>query len=107
MRSAKTISVSLPPEQFRKAVRLARRENLTVSELMSEALRRYPAGPPKAARQKPSATPAARAALARGLEAVQRDAECKGLHRLSLREINAAIASVRKSHRKPAAAVLA
>jgi predicted transcriptional regulator len=41
MRTAKTISITLPPELFGKAQEIARRENRTMSELFREALRRY------------------------------------------------------------------
>ena len=41
MRTSKTLSVSLPPAQLKRAERLARRENRTLSELVREALRQY------------------------------------------------------------------
>src|ERR1700688_3579613 len=41
MRTSKTLSVSLPPAQFKRAERLAKRENRTLSGLVREALRRY------------------------------------------------------------------
>jgi predicted DNA-binding protein len=41
MRTTKTLSVSLPPAQLKRAERLARRENRTLSELVREALRHY------------------------------------------------------------------
>ena len=43
MRATKTLSVSLPPAQFKDMERLAKRENRTMSELIREALRRYQA----------------------------------------------------------------
>lgn len=44
MRTAKTVSITLPPELLDKAQKFARREHRTMSELFREALRRYMAG---------------------------------------------------------------
>ena len=41
MRSARTISITLPPELLQKAQDLAREESRTISELFREALRHY------------------------------------------------------------------
>src|ERR1700688_2378118 len=41
MRTAKTISITLPPDLLLKAQELAEREHRTMSELFREALRRY------------------------------------------------------------------
>jgi metal-responsive CopG/Arc/MetJ family transcriptional regulator len=41
MRTAKTISITLPPELLAKAQKTAEREDRTISELFREALRRY------------------------------------------------------------------
>ncbi len=41
MRTTKVISISLPEAQYKKAVRLAKKQNRTMSELMREALRAY------------------------------------------------------------------
>jgi predicted transcriptional regulator len=41
MRTAKTISITLPPELFAKAREIAAREHRTMSELFREALRSY------------------------------------------------------------------
>jgi Arc/MetJ-type ribon-helix-helix transcriptional regulator len=41
MRSAKTVSITLPPELLLKAQQIASREHRTMSELFREALRRY------------------------------------------------------------------
>lgn len=44
MRSARTVSITLPPDLLLKAQKLAQREHRTMSELFREALRRYMAG---------------------------------------------------------------
>ncbi|MGH8209911.1 MAG: ribbon-helix-helix protein, CopG family [Steroidobacteraceae bacterium] len=44
MRTAKTVSITLPPDLLVKAQALAEREHRTMSELFREALRRYMAG---------------------------------------------------------------
>jgi metal-responsive CopG/Arc/MetJ family transcriptional regulator len=41
MRTAKTISITMPPELLTKAQQFADREHRTMSELLREALRRY------------------------------------------------------------------
>jgi len=41
MRTAKTVSITLPPDLLVKAQALATREHRTMSELFREALRRY------------------------------------------------------------------
>jgi metal-responsive CopG/Arc/MetJ family transcriptional regulator len=41
MRTAKTVSITLPPDLLVKAQELAQREHRTMSELFREALRRY------------------------------------------------------------------
>jgi metal-responsive CopG/Arc/MetJ family transcriptional regulator len=44
MRTAKTVSITLPPDLLVKAQELAQREHRTMSELFREALRRYMLG---------------------------------------------------------------
>jgi Arc/MetJ-type ribon-helix-helix transcriptional regulator len=41
MRTAKTVSITLPPELLAEAQQLAQREHRTMSELFREALRHY------------------------------------------------------------------
>ncbi len=40
MRAAKSVTISLPPEQLKIAERMARRQSRTMSELFREGLRR-------------------------------------------------------------------
>jgi predicted transcriptional regulator len=47
MRTAKTISITLPPELLSKAQEIAAREHRTMSELFREALRRYKSADPE------------------------------------------------------------
>lgn len=44
MRTAKTVSITLPPDLLVKAQEFAQREHRTMSELFREALRRYMTG---------------------------------------------------------------
>ena len=44
MRTAKTVSITLPPDLLLKAQEIAQREHRTMSELFREALRRYMTG---------------------------------------------------------------
>jgi predicted transcriptional regulator len=41
MKTAQTVSITLPPEMVKRAHALARRESRTMSELVREALRHY------------------------------------------------------------------
>jgi predicted transcriptional regulator len=41
MRTARTLSITLPPEMLSRAEALAKKENRTMSELVREALRQY------------------------------------------------------------------
>ena len=47
MRTAKTISITLPPDLLAKAQKTAERKDRTISELFREALRRYMAADPE------------------------------------------------------------
>jgi predicted transcriptional regulator len=47
MRTAKTVSITLPPELLAKAQEIAERESRTMSELFREALRRYMTSDPQ------------------------------------------------------------
>ena len=47
MRTAKTVSITLPPELLAKAQQVAERESRTMSELFREALRRYMVSDPQ------------------------------------------------------------
>ena len=87
MRTSKTISVSLPPEQLRRTERLARRENRTLSELVREALRRY-----EQQQQAPINYD-----LIAALRAVQQSAQKAGLSKLSERQIEAEVTATRKA----------
>jgi hypothetical protein len=83
MRTTKTISVSLPPRQFKEMEQVARRENRTLSELVRESFRRY---------QQPVPLPTT---LTEALGSVREDAKQKGVN-LTQREISAEIAAVRR-----------
>lgn len=47
MRTARTVSITLPPDLLTEAQQLAEREHRTMSELFREALRRYMAADPQ------------------------------------------------------------
>ena len=84
MRTTKTISVSLPPNQLKEMERVARKENRTMSELLREAFRQY---------VRPSAPPAT---LAEALQLVREDAKQKGANLLTQKEIDAQITAYRQ-----------
>ena len=85
MRTTKSVTISLPPKQLRTAKRLAKKQNRTMSELFREGLRRL--------EQEEQSQPAA---MAEVLALLRSEARSKGLNRMTKREINAEIATVRK-----------
>jgi predicted transcriptional regulator len=86
MRTTKTLSVSLPPAQFKRAARLAKMENRTLSELVREALRQY---------EQKQDNPINHDLVA-ALRAVQQSAKLAGLDQLTEREIDAEVSAVRR-----------
>ncbi len=94
MRISKTLSISMPPAQFKQVEKLARQENRTMSELVREALRRY--------RQDQKTEPKPQrinTELLAALRAVQEDARRSGLSKMTQREIDAEIAAYRREKR--------
>ena len=90
MRTSKTLSVSLPPAQLKRAERLAKRENRTLSELVREALRQYER------KQETSIN----YELLSALRAVQESAKRAGLDKLTEREIDAEVTASRRERDK-------
>src|SRR5437879_3136119 len=90
MRTSKTLSVSLPPAQLRRAERLAKRENRTLSEVVREALRQY---------EQKQETPI-NYDLITALRAVQSGAVRAGLDKLSEPEIDAEVQAFRRQQDK-------
>jgi predicted transcriptional regulator len=90
MRTSTTLSVSLPPAQRKRAERLAKRENRTLSELVREALRQYEQ------RRETSVDNDLIAAL----RAVQESAKRAGLDKLTEREIEAEVTAARRERDK-------
>jgi len=86
----KTLSVSIPPNQFREMERTAKKEKRTMSELVRELYRRY-------------VSDAARREFGHALEALRADAAKTPAGTLTMRQINAEIAATRRARkRKPA-----
>ena len=97
MRSTRVYSITMPPDLARKAERLAKKENRTMSELMREALRNYQQ--PKVmfdlrefVRQIASTLPA--------YQSIREDARRKGTSKLTMAQINREVAAVRSQHDK-------
>jgi Arc/MetJ-type ribon-helix-helix transcriptional regulator len=89
MRTTKSVSISLPPEQFKFAERLAKKQNRTMSELFREGLRRLEREEKRGINTE----------LLAALRAVQADARRAGLDKMTAREINAEIAASRLTRR--------
>ena len=90
MRTSKTISVSLPPEQLRRTERLAKKEHRTLSELVREALRQY---------EQKQESPINYDLIA-ALRAVQETARKTGLSKLTEAQIDAEVTAVRRAKDK-------
>lgn len=84
------MSVSLPPAQLKRAERLAKRENRTLSELVREALRQY---------EQQKKAPINYDLIA-ALRAVQGSAKKAGLDKLTEREIDEEVSATRKEREK-------
>ena len=91
MRTTKSVTISLPPDQLKAAERLAKRSSRTMSELFREGLRRL---------EQEEATPRPSAAELRqftnAVAALREDAKAKGLDKMTTREINAEIEAYRR-----------
>lgn len=93
MRTTKTVSISLPPAQFKKAERMARKQNRTISELFREGLRHLEMEEKRDVG----------AELLEALRLVQEDARRAGLDRMTEREVEAEITAARRTRRKAVA----
>jgi Arc/MetJ-type ribon-helix-helix transcriptional regulator len=90
MRTTKTLSVSLPPNQLKAMERTAKKENRTMSELIRELYRRY-------------TSDEARREFGRALQDLRADAAKTPAGRLTMRQIDAEIAASRRTRqRQPA-----
>jgi len=87
MRTTKTLSVSLPPQQLREMTRTAKKENRTMSELVRELYRRY-------------VSDEARREFGRALEALRADAANTRASKLTMRQIDAEIAAARRDRKR-------
>ena len=90
MRNTKTLSISLAPEQYKTAERLAKKQSRTMSELFREGLRRLEQEDKRGIN----------AELVSALRAVQGEARRAGLDKMTMREINAEIAAARMERRR-------
>src|SRR5438874_351322 len=90
MRTSKTLSVSMPPAQLKRAERIAKRENRTLSELVREALRQY-----ELKQDSPTNYD-----LIAALHAVQADAGRIGLNKMTERQIDAEVTATRRERNK-------
>lgn len=88
MRTTKVISISLPEAQYKKAVRLAKKENRTMSELMREALRVYESEELRRAE--------AFKRMSEVVASIQADSERNGTDKMTMDEIDAEIAAARR-----------
>jgi Arc/MetJ-type ribon-helix-helix transcriptional regulator len=92
MRTTKSVSISLPPEQFKTAERLAKKQNRTMSELFREGLRRL-----EQDERRPSS--AALTELRDIVRLIRGDAKRAGLDKMTMAEIDAEVDATRKEMR--------
>jgi len=92
MRTTKSVSISLPPEQFKAAERLAKKQNRTMSELFREGLRRL-----EQDERRPSST--ALSEFRDIVQLIREDAKRTGLDKMTMAEINAEVDATRKEMR--------
>lgn len=95
MRTTKSLTISLPPEQLRDMERTAKRENRTMSELVRECYRRYrePQVPLDLREYIRSIAPTPPA-----FRALQEEAKRHGTDKLTMAEIDREVAAVRRRH---------
>ncbi len=92
MRTTKSVSISLPPEQFKAAERLAKKQNRTMSELFREGLRRL-----EQDERRPSS--AALSEFRDIVQLIREDAKRTGLDKMTMAEINTEVDATRKEMR--------
>lgn len=96
MRTTKSVTISLPPEQLKTAERLAKQQNRTMSELFREGLRRMEQ------EEQGRLSPAALAQFRDIVQLIRQDARQTGLDQLSPEQIDAEVQAVRKPvHSQP------
>jgi len=87
MRTTKTLSVSLPPNQLKEMERTAKKENRTMSELVRELYRRY-------------TSDEARREFGRALKDLRAEAAKAPAGKLSMSQIDAEIAASRRTRKR-------
>ena len=92
MRTTKVISISLPEAQYKKAVRLAKKQNRTMSELMREALRAYETEELRRAE--------GFRRMSEIVASIQEDSKRDGTDKMTMDQINEEIAAARHETRK-------
>ena len=97
MRTSKTISVSMPPDQLSEMEKVARRENRTLSELVQELFRRYQQQECDRVLVADQNRARMLLDLRQAVEELRKDADAKGL---TTRQINAEIAAYRRDRAK-------
>jgi hypothetical protein len=97
MRATKVYSIAMPPEEARQAERLAKKERRTMSELMTEALRRH-RQPPMSFDMREHIRQIAPAP--RALRAIRQEAKSKDSSKLTMRQIDREVAAVRRQNGK-------
>jgi len=93
MRNTRVYSITMPPEMAKRAERLAKKENRTMSELVREALRRY---------EQPTSFLDLREYIRQiaptppAFQAIRAEAKHQGTDKLTMAQIDREVAAVRR-----------
>ena len=100
MRTTKNLTISMPPAQLRDMERTAKRENRTLSELVTESFRRYQ----RAEEDRRLAADPVRQQrlldLKRAVDELRQETASTGTSKLTIRQINAEIEAYRRDKQK-------
>lgn len=100
MRTSRSLTISLPPQQLREMERTAKKENRTLSELLREAFRRYQR---EEEDRQLAADPVRQRRLLelkKVVDQLRQEAAETGLDKMTTREINAAVTAARRDLKK-------
>jgi hypothetical protein len=97
MRTTRSLTISVPPQQLREMERVAKKENRTMSELMRESFRRYQIEQQERQLLTNSLRARRLAELKEAVDALRQEATAKGLDKITTRQLNAEVDAVRKA----------
>jgi hypothetical protein len=100
MRTSKSLTISLPPQQLREMERTAKRENRTLSELLREAWRRYQREEEDRRLAVDPARQRRLLELKKVVGELRQEAAETGVDKMTTRDINTIVAEARREQKK-------